>query len=112
MLADELYRERKLIFALDAMLDEKALTVRDCDDVENCAEFDVTEHSGTSPANLLVRLLQPRGDAQPINISGIYLSQVREATDSTHYIELSRLTSAFPAQVDKASCLDISAGRL
>jgi hypothetical protein len=111
ILADELYRERRLIVALDVALDGKALMLRDCEEIENCVELDVTERSGTSPANLLIRLLQRRGDAPQTIPSGIYLSEVNEATDSTHFIELTQLTPAFPVQVDKTLCLDVSAGR-
>ena len=111
MLADELYRERRLIFALDTTIDESRLMARACEEVENCLEFDVIDRSRSSPTNLLVRLVQPLTNARPMPASGVYLSQVNEYTDSTHFIELTQLTPKFPAQIDKVLCLDISAAR-
>ena len=93
--------------ALDVAVEKHALRLRDCEDVKNCLELDVAAHTGTSPANLLMQIMQPDITGKPM-FSGVYLSQVNEVTDSTHYIELTQLMPVFPTQIDKGLCLDVS----
>ena len=111
-LAAALHPPRERIVALDVSVEisGSGVSVETSEDcmVERCVDVDVTDYSRSSPENLVVRFIQPGSAGALLMASGLYLSQYREYTDSTHFIDLTRLTNGFPDKIDRSRCVNLT----